>query len=202
MNDARCVRGLETTPGLGEHGDDLARLARAFGQPLPQRAAGQVLHREEHVIAERADVEDRHDIAMRQLRHCLRLAQHSLLRARVVTRGDELERDGAVQARIARRVDNAHRACTGDALDDVAADRGAGREPCGLRVGARRADRHRGNQLGARAAIVEVCERGDPLRIGQGVADEVRDRQIVEAAHPRSHDSRLTPIRARSRSSR
>ena len=42
-------------------------------------------------------------------------------------------------------------------------------------------------------------ERGDALRIGQGVADQIRDGQIVEAAHPRSHDS---PLTVRSRSSR
>ena len=76
-----------------------------------------------------ADVEDRDDRRMRHLRGGLRLALEPLEERRahapalLLRRHDRLHRDDAIEQRIARLVDDAHRALA-DGLDDlVATDR-------------------------------------------------------------------------------
>ena len=67
-----------------------ARIWRQSGSvspdPLPQRGTPNELHGDEHLVAVRLDVVDRHHVGMGQLRHRLGLPQQPLLRLRPVSR--------------------------------------------------------------------------------------------------------------------
>ena len=103
-------------------------------EPIGERLARQILehHERRAGVFVDADIEDRDDRRMRHLRGGLRLALEPLEERRphapalLLRRHDRLHRDDAIEQRIARLVDDAHRALA-DGLDDlVATDRLAG----------------------------------------------------------------------------
>ena len=60
-----------------------SRQPRSFAAlPVGERLAGDELHRDEHLVAVLADLVDRHDVRVRDLRHRLRLAQQARARLR------------------------------------------------------------------------------------------------------------------------
>ena len=104
-------------------------------QPVAQRAAGQVLHRQEDLALVDADVVDRDDVRVRQLRDRLGLAHQARLAARrdrpALVRAQQLERDLAIELRIVGGVDDAHRAGAEALEHEVAADGRAAGEDVG-----------------------------------------------------------------------
>ena len=79
MHEARRVRGGEAAPRLREDFEDLgARRGAATSQSL-ERAALDVLHRDEDPVALDADVVHADDVGVRQARHRLAFASQPLL---------------------------------------------------------------------------------------------------------------------------
>jgi hypothetical protein len=68
----------------------------------------------------------RDHVRVGQLGECTRFLDER--RHVVVARQQQLDRDAPVELRIVREVDDAHAAATGDACDDVAADRRSRRQ--------------------------------------------------------------------------
>ncbi len=125
VDDADRVGRDQSAPGGDEHRDDAAPRWRARRQVAPQRFAAHVLHREEHVTVDAADVVDGDDVGMRQPRHRLRLAQQPRAALERGDRGvgaDQLDRDVAFELGIVREVDDAHPALRHRLADDVAPD--------------------------------------------------------------------------------
>ena len=96
-------------------------------QPVGDGVPVDELHRDEHLLVERADVEHDDDVRVRQPRDRLRLAQRPLppLVARDAGAGldpQQLDRDLAIQLGIVGRIDLAHPAATDEAEHDVAPD--------------------------------------------------------------------------------
>ena len=93
----------------------ISRQRRArVAQPSAQVRAAHQLHRDEHLVAEHADVVDRDDVRVRDAGHRARLADDAGAgRGAAAARpraAQELDRDLAAQLRIVGGVDHAHRA--------------------------------------------------------------------------------------------
>src|SRR5512140_1631747 len=113
MNDAGHVRYVQR--GRDLEADLLGRIRRESSdavEAVVQTFALQELHRDErHAIVGGAELVNRHDARMRQLRHGPRLLQEALecLRVRDVMRMEELQRDIAIETRIVRAEDEPER---------------------------------------------------------------------------------------------
>ena len=92
--------------------------ARVLLQRLPQRAAGQVLHRDEVLTLVRADLEDRDDVGVAERGERLGLLAQPALRVAV----EQLERDVALEGRVVGQEDRAHAAVAELPHDAIAAD--------------------------------------------------------------------------------
>ena len=101
---------------------------RPLLQPIGQRLAFQVLHHEERRAVVLADVVERADVRMIELRDRARFAVEPLAELRVggEALGQDLDRDGAIEARVARLVDLAHAARADRRRDFVRAEASAG----------------------------------------------------------------------------
>ena len=85
--------------------DDLAHRSRLGGAVRAQRLTAHPLHHEVDLLADLADVVDRDDVRMRQLRERLAL-EHDALARRSQALPDELDRDAPVELGIPRTPDD------------------------------------------------------------------------------------------------
>jgi hypothetical protein len=162
--------------------DDLVRGVLDL-EPLAQRGAGDVLHRDVDRVVNRAELVDHGDVWMRQPCECFRFAAQALREIAVAAaelRTDQLQRDGAIETRIFGRVDHAHRAGAAQAFDDVRTNLGAcGKRAYGFgargngaecelgRTGLERALLERDtDERDAVRAHVEVCAHAGRLEVG------------------------------------
>jgi len=143
VDHAGRVRRGEPFAGGDERAHDVAPRPLLARQPQRQRLALDQLHRDEHGLADRADVVDRDHVRMRQPGERLGLAQHPRRRARRagLARPHHLERDAAVEVGVVRGVDDAHAARADPLLDVEVSHLGAG--AVGLANGRRGETRHR-----------------------------------------------------------
>src|SRR5262249_20798998 len=74
MHELRCVRSSEATSCRDERRNNLS-LGPRLREPATERLAFHVLHRDEELVAMRADVEDRDDVRMAELRDRLAFAK-------------------------------------------------------------------------------------------------------------------------------
>jgi hypothetical protein len=136
MDDAGAVRAVER---IGDLDGDLERVAerqtRTAGLRRPresvgQRLAIQVLHDEIRGAPVVADVVERTNVRMRELRDRARLTIESLTKARIAGKGlgKNLDRHLAIQTGIARPIHLAHATSAERAADLVRAKSGARRE--------------------------------------------------------------------------
>ena len=121
------VRGRQAPPRRHEHLHDVLPAALRRLQPVGDGVPVDELHRDEHLLLKRADVEHDDDVRVRQPGDRLRLAQRPLpsLVARDPGAGldpQQLDRDLAIQLGVVGRVDLAHPAATDEAEHDVAPD--------------------------------------------------------------------------------
>ena len=66
MHDPSAVRRRQGPGGLNEHRDDLRSGARLVGEPLRQRRAFDLGHREVHAVVVQPGIEHRHDMGVVQ----------------------------------------------------------------------------------------------------------------------------------------
>jgi hypothetical protein len=96
MNDSRAVRHIESIRNLPAYLQDLIDWERAFLKPLRQRLSFHAFHYQVVDAILMADVVQRADVRMVQLRHGLRFARKSLRELGL----RNLERDRAIEPRI------------------------------------------------------------------------------------------------------
>ncbi len=87
-----------------------------------------MFHRDEHALVERADVVDCDDMRVGELGHRLRFSPQAVLELRIAVTSQHLERDDAIELRIARRVDHAHSPGTDLVHDHIASESRTGRD--------------------------------------------------------------------------
>ena len=131
VENPRGVRSREPAPGLDVHSDQRAGPPLRLVSPLAQGRAAHVLHRDEHVVAERADVVDGDDVRVRHLRHRLRLAEEARARlsrgdAGRCLRAEHFDGDATFELAVEREIDDPHPAVPDVLQDDVPAERRAG----------------------------------------------------------------------------
>ena len=115
------MRGVQRVGKLDAHVEHRVQAQRTRGEPVLQRRALQILHRDERSSGLLADVVDRADVGMVERRCAARFtlkAAQSLGVARQSV-GDELERHGTLQPRIFGFVDHAHPAAAQPGDDAV-----------------------------------------------------------------------------------
>ena len=121
VNDAAGVAVLERLGGLDRDVEHFSQAQRAVPEHVSQARAHDERHHEEVGPFVATDVVDRNDAGVIHLRDDLRLALEPLLGVRRQLAGsDELDRDVAVQARVARPVDDTHPAAADFRHDLVA----------------------------------------------------------------------------------
>jgi hypothetical protein len=125
------VRGRQASPRRHEHLDDVLPAALRRLQPVADGVPVDELHRDEHLLLKRTDVEHDDDVRVRQPGDRLRLAQRPL--PALVARDpgarfdpQQLDRNLAIQLGVVGRVDLAHPAAADEAEHDVTPD---GRPP-------------------------------------------------------------------------
>ena len=129
VHQARGVRGGQAAPGIAHDGDDVTPRARRL-EPALERLPLDVLHGDERLVVDGADVVHRHDVGMRQPRQRLRLAHQALLAlAAEEAEAQQLEGDLAIELRIVGEEDHAHAALPDGRNEHVAADAIAGAQP-------------------------------------------------------------------------
>ena len=122
----RLVRVREPLGDLRADVERGLRLDEAAREQALQLAPGHELHRHVDDVAGVADVEDRDDVRVAEAAGGLRLLVEALLVLRALLRigrhVDRLDRDRAVEHRVGRLVDDAHRPAPELAEDGVAAE--------------------------------------------------------------------------------
>ena len=110
MRDAFAVRLVQRVGNLNGVLQHLLRRQRAFQQPLRQRLAFQILHHQEIDPVLVADVVEGADVRMIQAGDGASFALESLAQFGAVRkmRGQNLDRDDAIEARVAGAVHLAH----------------------------------------------------------------------------------------------
>ncbi len=129
VDDAALVRVRQARRDLADDADPVVELERlALAEALREAAARHVLHREVKRSLVLADVEDRDDVRGLEAPRDAGLLQEPRLRFVDVERrarsveADRLQRDLALDLRIAREIDETHRAPAERAQDLIAAD--------------------------------------------------------------------------------
>ena len=128
VDDAGAMRLVERRRDLDRDLQRLVERQRALRQPVGQRLAFEVLHDEKRRALLLADVVERADVRMRELAIGAAFAVEPFAELRVGGQrvGEDLDRDGAVEARVARLVHLAHAARADRGGDLVGAEAGAG----------------------------------------------------------------------------
>ena len=127
MNDTPLVRRVERLGDLFRHAQCLTERQRPAAQPPFERLAADVLHGDARAAVERRDFVNRADERMIEGGGGARLAEQLLQAVGLAGRGDELERDLAVEHHVIRETDLAH-ASAADDFDDLIAGPGRGVE--------------------------------------------------------------------------
>ncbi len=167
VDQAGAMGDREAARRRGEHGQDLPPAAPLAAQPARQGHAVDVLHGDEDLLADRADLVDGGDVRARQARHRLRLAQHGSaggLAGQSDVGAQELQRHAPVKLVIPREVDHAHRARAEVAADRVMTEPRPHRHEVVRRVHGRLGDRHRrrhGGHAGERGGERRAHHVGD-----------------------------------------
>jgi hypothetical protein len=155
MHDTAAVGGGQPFGGLRVGVDDRIDRAGRVAHPSPQAAARHELHGDVDLAAVDPAVEHLHHVRMGQPRQRLRLATQALLGIGIAAvRGEELERNGALEAGILGTVHHAHAALAEHLERSEAADasgHGGQRSTPPSRVDGRGRVHYAGAQL-ARAA--------------------------------------------------
>ena len=125
VDQPASVDGVERVGDLGHEVHRPRRIERS----LPAHQRGQLLavddaHRDEQLAPGLAGLVDRQHVGMVDRHRRARLAQEALAKAGVAGQlaGEQLQRDVAAEAKIARKVDDGHAAAAEHLLDLVAAD--------------------------------------------------------------------------------
>ena len=128
MDDARTVRPVERRRDLDRRLERLVDRESALRQPIRQRLALEILHDEERGAVLLAHVVQRADVRMIELRDRAGLAIEALAELRVGREGvrENLDRDRAIEPRVAGFVDLAHPAGADERQDFVRAEASAG----------------------------------------------------------------------------
>jgi hypothetical protein len=126
VDDPGRVGGGEPFAGGAEHGEHLAEAPRLLLEPAPERAAGDVLHRDEHLMAVAAEIMDRYHVRVREPRQRLRLAHEAPPLADTIARlAEQLYGDLTIESVVVGRVDDAHGPLTDTLEQDIALQRRA-----------------------------------------------------------------------------
>src|SRR5262249_13487578 len=121
MHQPGAVRGRQPVAGAAGDVEDLFRAAALLGEPAPQRAAVDVLHGDDEVVAVVADLVDRDDVGMGQARHRHGLAQHAVVALALAPPRAKLQRRQSVELDVAGAVHDAHPAGADGLLDAIGA---------------------------------------------------------------------------------
>ena len=127
MHEPRGMRGAQPSAGLQKSAQHVTRFARSALQPLLQRATLDVLHRDEDLIFEHANVVNRNDVRMRQAGHRLCFSEQARFgiaaaRAKRAPGVQELDGELPVQLGVIRRIDDPHPAFADHVQDKVATE--------------------------------------------------------------------------------
>ena len=202
VDDAARVAVVERVGDLDPDVHDLAEVQRLVPDQPQQVRALRDGHDEEERALVPPEVVDRHDRRVVHLGDELGLALEALLDlGRQVRRGDELDRDLAVQERVARAVDDAHAAAS-ELPEDLVAVGELRADQSGSSVGAPEFSRYDSGHAGLREARRLLPRQGvrsreedaqgrpAPLRLaGPRHARRVRrhDRQRQDRPLPVAH---------------
>ena len=128
MYEARSVGGVERRGHGCQRCRRLGRVERAGGEPVRERPARDVAHREEEPAVVLARGVDRHDPRVLELGGEPRLGQETATEPLVIRqrRRHQLQGDRAAECRIAREVHGAHATRAEQTLDREAGDLHAG----------------------------------------------------------------------------
>ncbi len=161
MHHALVVRVLQRFADGRDDGEGLRRLQFSVADEVAEVHAVHELHHDVEQAAGLAEVVDRDDVRMAELRQQLGLAGETFGEARVALAlgGEDLDRDEAVEGFLAGLVNDAHAAAP-ETLDDLelrklARDLLRRRRRDGAGLLARREDRARGERLGQQAGRAE-----------------------------------------------
>ncbi len=124
MHDACAVRGVERGRHLYGVVQCLGNQQRTALQPRRQRLAFEMLHHQIVHALLVTDVEERADVGMRERSDRLRLTDEPRLRIRVGV-AENLDRDYAIEPRVARLPDLAHAASADGGQDFIRPETGA-----------------------------------------------------------------------------
>ena len=139
MHDADTMRGVESIGERDPQINDERRLERSSREPLLHGLALQEFHDQEGVtVAGFSNVVQRADVRMRERGDGLGFSLEPVAELRVIgdLGGEDLDRDRAIEAGVARLVDLAHPAGTERSQDFVRTEARAGCEgqPVGVEV--------------------------------------------------------------------
>jgi hypothetical protein len=114
VDQPRRVGRRQPAAGLHEHRHDLVPRPTSAPQPALERHAGDELHGDEHLVAERPDLVHRHHVRVGQPRHRLGLAQQAGLTEGAAAGGvrhprpQQLDRHLSIQLRVVGGAHQAH----------------------------------------------------------------------------------------------
>jgi hypothetical protein len=189
VDDARPVRGGQPLASGAVEGQRVLQPGKAGPLRAAQGLALHVLHGEEDLAVEGANVVDGDDVRVGQPGDGLRLGEElgaHRCRSRPAPRPEELDGHLAVELGVEGAVDHAHPTPAHGVEQHVASEVGppGQRPPRGLLVVLRRHQRahHRGDQLAAPVAGVDVLAHPRPFRVRALAPDVPRERVLVEVA--------------------
>ena len=108
VDHACVVNRSEPARGPFEHLDDVPPRADFGFHPLPERAAFDVLHRDEHGVVVGARVVDRDEVGVAHLGHGPGFVEEAFVLVGVALVVQHLDRHGALELGVERRHDHAH----------------------------------------------------------------------------------------------
>jgi hypothetical protein len=132
MHDAARMSGAESVGGREGELRSLPPFKRPARDSRAQRLALEQLRDCVRTTVHAPDVVNRHDVRMRERRDraCLLLEPRGGLRLRIESRGHDLQRDIASEARIVRSIHHAHATGPDHFLDTVRANVPSGTKRC------------------------------------------------------------------------
>ena len=201
MDHGLRVRGAER---LGEVVRDLAMTSStgsraALVEDLPQRAAVDMVHRQEVQVAVLADVVDAHDVLVRDLAREHQFLLEALEHARIRLVGAQrLQGDVDVQPLVVHAIDHAHRADAGETDHAIAAgdQRADGEHPLSAERGFRRVRIGSGLRIGHGGLPLagKRARRGSAARSSRTVAIPMTSAACAAKASRISTSSRVKTL--------